>query len=223
MHKKLGPLEAWQWAAILAALAGIYLLYEHNKNTAAAASTTAPTTGADTGTGPIDPTTGLPYASEIGGGGISGAGGVGSGGSLDGPTLQQELSDLGAIEGLFAGLPTGGAGPAGLSPDQEATLNGDLNTLNKTLGQQQKALSGLQKQIGKLKPKPSAAKRTTTHGGTKNPGHRVTTHPHGAKSASSSAPHNARQHHNIAAPTHQRAYAIKPPEPKKKPKPARHH
>lgn len=121
MHKKLGPLEAWQWAAILAGLLLVYYEYEKSKTNAAAAST-AGTSPTDT-SGAIDPTTGIPYADEIGAGagyGASGSGGgVGDSGSTDsGTSLQQELSDLGAIEGLMGGLGgglgLGGTGAGGL-------------------------------------------------------------------------------------------------------------
>lgn len=217
MHKKLGPLEAWQWAAILAGLLLVYYEYEKSKANSAATTSAAGTTSTDN-SGAIDPTTGLPYADEIGNGaGLSGTGGAGStGSSTDGGTsLQQELSDLSTIEGLMSGLGLGTGGSTsnttvagGLSGSQTKTLNADLNKLNKTIGKDQSAISKLQKQVAKL----TTAKKTTKPANHKNPGHHVTTHPGGKKTVSSSAPHNARQHTNIAPPSHQRA----PQHPKKK-------
>lgn len=228
MHKKLGPLEAWQWAAILAGLMLVY--YEYEKSKASSAAATGGTSPTDT-SGPIDPTTGLPYATD--GGGVGG-GYVGTAGSTgaatdSGTSLQQELSDLGSIEGLMSGLglgaapaptdtsstdtsggsdTTAGAG-AGLSTRQTNTLNTDLKTLNKTLKKQSTAITRLQKA---LKPK-----RSTKPANHKNPGHHVTTHPGGKKTATSSAPHNGQQHKNIAPPSHQRA----PARHKRKPRPRR--
>ena len=236
MHKKLGPLEAWQWALIAAGLLLVYYEYEKSKANSAATTTTGTTTTDNTG--PIDPTTGLPYADEIGtGAGISGTGGGGStgdlgslgsstGSSTDGATsLQQELSDLGSIEGLMSnlGLGTGGSTTnttvaGGLSGSQTKTLNTDLTNLNKTISKDQGAISKLQKQVAKL----TAPKKTSKPANHKNPGHQVTTHPGGKKTPTSSAPHNGQQHTNIAPPSHQRA-TQKPaaPKPKPRPKPTR--
>lgn len=223
MHKKLGPLEAWQWAAILAGLMLVY--YEYEKNKANSASTGLPASSTDT-SGAIDPTTGLPYADEVGtGAGASGTGGgVGdtSGSNNSGTSLQQELQDLAAIEQLMAGFPNSGA----LSPAPVGTM-----TELPGIFPPGTKLPGLLNALKPAKPKtakpkrPAKPKKTTKSGGIHNPGHHVTTHPHGAKSATSSAPHNARQHTNVAPPSHQRAahtavpYAIKPPAPKPKPKP----
>lgn len=224
MHKKLGPLETWQWAAILAGLLLAY--YEYEKHNANSTATTPPASSTDT-SGAIDPTTGVPYADELNGtgGAIGSSGSTGSTGSStdSGASLQQELSDLGAIEQLMSGLGLGTGGSttnttvaSGLSGNQTKTLNADLNKLNKTIGKDQSTIGKLQKEIAKF----TAGKRTTKHGGHRNPGHTITTHGDGRKSASSSAPHNARQHHNIAPPAHQRAhtppYAIKPHAPARK-------
>jgi hypothetical protein len=208
MHKKLGPLEAWQWAAMLAGLVVVYYVYEKQKNSAASSASAVPAGSSTDTSGAIDPTTGLPYASEIGtGAGISGGGGSsGTGGISDGGlTLQQELSDLGNIEQLMSGLGLGTGGSTtsttvtgGLSAAQTKTLNKQLTNINKTLT--------------KLAP---TRKKTTKPGNHKNPGHRVTTHPGGKKTAASTAPHNGRQHTNVQPPNHQRA------NPKPKPRPTR--
>lgn len=225
MHKKLGPLEAWQWAAILAGLLLIYYEYEKNKaNTA----TTGTTSSTDT-SGAIDPTTGIPYADEIGAGagyGYSGSGGgIGDTGSTgtstdSGTSLDQELSDLGSIESLMQGLGIGttvSSSPAGLTPGQQNTLNSDLSTLNKTLTRETKTLGSLGKTIATLRKqvaKLQQPKRETKPANHKNPGHHVTTHVGGSRIASSSAPHNGQQHKNIQPPSHQRATHRPAPKPK---------
>ncbi|HEX6461107.1 MAG TPA: hypothetical protein VF032_19480 [Thermoleophilaceae bacterium] len=223
MKKKLGPLQLWQWVAIGVAVGlGAYLWSRRS-------SSTSPGTLAGSAFNPIDPTTGLPVS-----------GGVTTGGATDttgNPTsLQNELADLGAIEQLLAGLqslqplpPVGdqtntdpgtvsvhtGAAPA---PKPKSALEkakervargvGGSKTINELLaagysrGQITHALK-TRSPLGKPKNHPA--------------GHHVTHHAGGRKRAASTHPHNPRQHHNVAPPSHQRHHPTKHPSAAPKP------
>lgn len=218
MKKKLGPLPTWQWLAIGAAIGLAYYIYKSRQATSASSTgTTTPAATPATDLGPIDPTTGAPYAS--GGGGIDPTTGIpyalelaGSNTAPNqnsGPTsLAQELGDLQSIEALMAGLPV----------DTSGVGTGAPTTLDITIKQQ--VTKAKSKAHGVAKKVVQPKKKTTTH----PHGHAVTTHPGGKKTVASTAPQNSRQHQNVQPPSHQRANptvhhtASKPPKPPARPR-----
>jgi hypothetical protein len=193
----MGPLELWQWAAIGAALGIMYYIYKLRQNAAGTAQT-PPAAAGTTSAGPIDPTTGIPYAQE--GGGVSGGTGTQPtlqselgdlqtiqsllGGTAPQSTLEGELGDLASIESLMTGLtlPNGGAtpGPGHVSLPKSYT----------------KQLQALTHEVQKLQRQQRKDGR----------GHKVTRHPGGRHTANSSA-HNAGQRgpKPVSPPNHQRA------------------
>jgi hypothetical protein len=180
MKKKLGPLQLWQWLAIGVALGvGTYL---YRRSHPAATPLPLP---ADAAYNPIDPTTGLPYA----GGFTTGASTLDPGAAQPG-SFADMLEQFQQLEDLLAGLqsltPEPGP-PADTTASTAAVATGAAATKKK-----------------KPKKKPKHKRKPPQHGGNKNPGHHTTSHGHGRKSPSSSAPHNGRQHHNVAPPAHQR-------------------
>lgn len=206
IHKKLGPLEVWQWVAIGAAIGIVIYLRNRSSANAAAATPTATTSATDPNAGYQQG-----YTDGQAAAGQSGAGGGYTGGDgttpADGgaPTsLQQELGDLANIEQLMAGFPPNN-GPA--------TTTGSQGPGKST--QIEKTLRNIDKQLAKL----NKSRTTTHHGGSKNPGHTVTHHHNGAKT-SSSTHHNAGHrstHKTTATPSHQHHTS-----PKTKTQPARH-
>lgn len=201
MHKKLGPLETWQWLAIGAAAGILYYLYQRYQANQAANSSTGTTTtsGTSSDLGPIDPTTGEPYALE--GAYNSGAASTTAAQNSGPTTLSQELSDLAAIEGLQAG-------GTQITPD---TTTSAISALQTALGNETAAVKTLTaaekaqaKLINELKLRVAALQKAATPAGKHNPGHTVTTHNGGKQTATSSAPHSGNNHSNIAPPTHQR-------------------
>lgn len=220
MHKKLGPLELWQWAAIGGVAGLVFLLWRRHAAAAAAAPGTQPYDQASQDQlGPIDPTTGQPYALEAAG--------------AQGKSLGNELQDLGAIEALQAGSPGFGSGAGGAN-----SLTTSLEDLASIVGlMQAMQTSGLVPgPASNTNPAPvsspapygghtgkivgpgkgyiqigpnmyigyGGAIKTAKQAGIANPGHSVS-RGSGGHSASSSSPHNPRQHHNAAPPSHQRA------------------
>jgi hypothetical protein len=217
MKKKLGPLELWQWIAIgVAAGLGAYLLRRGQPAAVAAA------TPADATYNPIDPTTGQPYAGGVSSGGAT----TPTGSPVDPSNGQAGLSDLlnnlGSLEGLLAGLQQMQPGPAtdtdqgtvqgqtGAAPSSKvsatAKSNLDRAKARVKLGRGSTATTKALLKAGYSKGQITHAQKThTLLGKPKNPGHKVTAHiATSRKTASSSAPHNARQHINVAPPSHQR-------------------
>lgn len=200
MNKKVGPLELWQWGAVLIAVAVAVYVYEQYKANQAATTATTPggdtTTGAtsagvpDTsGSGSVDNSTGLPTDT----GSTDTGGGVTSG-------LSQELSDLGAIQGLeqnFADMAANGNGAAGNVPQITVNVPGIATGTSK----KRKPPS-----TGKTSGKGSNRQRT----GSNNPGHVVTNTNNGRQHVTSSAPTNNRQHTNVSPPQHQAQTKAKP-------------
>jgi hypothetical protein len=213
MKRKLGPLQLWQWL-LIGAVVGVGT-YFYTRNRAPAPASATPS---DAQFGPIDPTTGLPFAS----------GGAGGGAPLD-PTavatpatnLPDLLAGFSQLEDLFAGMqsliPTPGAA-TDTSGDTVATATGA-----KKASKKKRPKEGDTRKIGRKKqyfwnghwhsaPK-GAAHKKVTHPGKKNPGHHVTHHKGGKKTAHATAPHNHRQHHNVAPPAHQRHHPTHHPHP----------
>lgn len=210
MKKKLGPLQTYQWLAIGLAAGVLYYIYKARQAAAAAAASTggSPAQASDTTSlGPVDPTTGQPYALEALGGGSNNTAAQNSG-----PTsLAQELSDLGSIETLLAGISqispstgqttTGTAGSQAISSFTGQAAS-DITQIRKTELTLSKQLAAVTKQVDKAKK--AVSKATADAKPTSNPGHTVTYHPDGKQTASSSAPHSSQQHKNVAPPTHQK-------------------
>lgn len=201
IHKKLGPLEMWQWVAIGAALGVMYYIYKLRQNAANQAAAQTPASAAyNASPGPIDPTTGIPYSQEGGG-----AGGAGTGTA---PTLAQELADLGQIQGLQAGMTPQSTLEGELAdlasieslmtgiqlPNGGATPGAGHASLPKGLASELKRLQHEIQQLQRRRPRKDGK------------GHTVHTHPGGRKTANSSA-HNAgrRGPKPVAPPNHQRA------------------
>jgi hypothetical protein len=229
MKKKLGPLETWQWIAIAAAGAIAYYIYRQRH---AAAANTAATTGLSpspaTDLGPIDPTTGQPFALE--GAYTAGAASVPQTPAPSSPitslpdqfnqnagatSLQQELADLAAIQALQANA----GQPAPTTSDMTAGQAGQnaISVFTSTAGAQllaiQKGQSSLNRQMQQVGKQIKKLQQTIAHPATHraNPGHIVTTHPGGKRTAASSAPATSQQHKNIAPPSHQRHNPIRHP------------
>lgn len=219
MKKKLGPLQTYQWLMIGAAIGVLYYIHKVRQQTASGpASSTPSQAAASTDLGPIDPTTGAPFALEgaYQQGAASAATGANNANQNAGPTtLAQELGDLGMIETLITGLNQAlplpatdnsantNAGQAGqaqvtqtmaLEPSQFTAIASGLSTADKGIATINKTVTRIQKAVVHRTTKP-----------TSNPGHTVITHNTGKKSASSSAPANKRQQVNVAPPSHQRA------------------
>lgn len=230
LDRKLGPLPLWQWIAIGAAIGAAALWYRRtHPGTASDAVATA--TPGDAQYNPIDPTTGLPISGGISAGAATGTGAAGAGGSLTDLLTNfqalegllsglQEISPGPAVEtdpGTVAtqtGSPTKAAKAAAktsspLSRAKAAVANGTLGPVNR---RRLKAAGYSDSQIDyHLKHKtPLAAPYAQQHPTKKkttakaSPGHTVTHHGNGKKTASSSAPHNARQHVNVQSPAHER-------------------
>lgn len=189
MQKKLGPLPVWQWILIGAVVGLGTYLYERRAGAAGAAAqdATAAATPADAQYEPIDPTTGLPIA-----GGIStGADTTGDATDTSGTgSLADLLTNFQSLEDLLAGL-------------SEITPAAPGPAVNTDQGQV-KNHTGTKKAKPKKHKARKPAKKKVTTGGHKNPGHHVTHHGHGKKTAGSSAPHNDQQHKHVQAPSHQR-------------------
>lgn len=216
MKKKLGPLQLWQWIAI-GAVAGVgaILIRRHSANAGNAAATVTP---ADATYNPIDPTTGLPYSGGISTGGGTGSTGAPAAGPADFTDL---LNNFGALEGLLAGLqqivpPPGAAQTTdpghvstqtGAAPAKKAKPKSNLERAKArvTQGKGTAKTDATLLAAGYSRGQIAHAKATGQPlGKPKNPGHHVTTHAGGRRTASSSAPHNSRQHTNVAPPSHQR-------------------
>lgn len=104
MKHKIGGVEAWKWAAMVAGLAAIYYVYKARKaNTAASATAATPAPY-------IDPTTGLPYNSATPPGGTAGGSTTSTA-----TTPAQEIADvtglISALQPLFP-APAAPANPA---------------------------------------------------------------------------------------------------------------
>jgi hypothetical protein len=184
LTRKLGPLPMWQWIAIGAALGGVILLYRRSHPSGGAAvGAVGAAIPSDAQYNPIDPTTGLPISGGFSTGPATdtGAAGAGSG------NLTDLLNNFGALEQLLAGLQEIQPGPA-------VDTNSDTP----------KVQTGAKKAKKPAKKKASAKRKPAKHAGHKNPGHHTISHGHGKKTASSSAPHNPRQHHNVQPPSHQK-------------------
>ncbi len=215
MHKKLGPLQAWQWAEIVGGGLLLYYFYRRHAASASAVTATGTPAAAQTGQtdlGPIDPTTGQPYSLE----GAYNAGAAGAANQNSGPTsLQQELADLAAIEALMQGLqpqtpaaagpPTPGTPPPTVDTSG-GTAGGTTSTVATSMGGKVGIVSRAQKKVSHIVSGGIGGGKHATehHHHHHNPGHTVTHWPDGRKSARSSEPHNPRQHRNVAAPNHQR-------------------
>lgn len=224
MKKKLGPLEAWQWAAIGAAAGLLLLLYNRRRGGAAAAASTGSQTPADAqyDVGPIDPTTGLPFSQEGSGGLTSGGGGGGSdplGGIVQNAapmSLADELNDFGLIVGLLSqvqGLtppPATDTSPASTT-DQPAQSTGTQPTSKAEpapgFHKDRKSKTGRDYYLTGIgwvtKARYDIATGVTKLSKPKtNPGHIVTTKG-GKQTARSTAPHTKGQHTTVAPPSHQ--------------------
>lgn len=218
LQKKHGPLETWQWIALAAGSLLIFYLYRRNASssssttvapTPADASANPATTGGATSaipspsTGVVDPTTGQDLSS-LGDLSANGTGGTGTG-----PSLDQELTDFQSIETLLSGLQS-----IAPTPTADGSSTDVTTTLAQPLGQIESTLTGINKTLKGLKVGPAPKKKTATH--PKNPGHTVTTHSNGKKSASSTV-HNAGQRSpqkTVAKPAHQKAPSRHPSKPK---------
>lgn len=196
MKRKLGPLQLWQWILIGAVVgAGTYFYRRQHPAAAAAQDAAAAALPSDAAYNPIDPTTGLPFAGGMSTGPALDATGdvtttAGLGDGTGGGSLSDLLTNFGTLEDLLTGL----TGLTGIAPGPETQT--DQGAVQEQVGTKRASTK-------KAKKKTPKAKKTV-HAGTKNPGHHITSHGHGRKTPSSSAPHNPRQHHNVRPPAHQR-------------------
>lgn len=221
MKHKLGPLQTWQWAAIGAAI-GLVLYLRHRSSTSSTAVTTPGAAADTTSVGPVDPTTGLPYAST-------------NASAIDPTTGLPYSSEGNLISTLLGNLQqtqaqsAPGATTNDTSLQTPPTLQGEITDVAGTLqslqalqafftgeplphaqtpagatGAAQVGVAAGQKNVGTAKPKPHPKPKPKHKAGSKNnPGHTITTHPNGRQTASSSAPASAHQHTNVAPPAHQ--------------------
>lgn len=209
MKKKIGPLEAWQWGAIVLAIALAYYIYKkHSASTAAStlAATPAPTDqtgspGTDTSSGPgsasgtdpnlIDQQTGQPYFGEINqdiSALTSGLAGLAA----------QEQTDATAIENALGSL------PSQLAPQVQAQVAPGVEVLapivepggiakeqvSKTMGHGSQKRTAAEKNHAAAQRRSKAISEAVSKVGTaiaqgsiKNPGHIVTSTPSGASAA----------------------------------------
>jgi len=182
--KKLGPLPLWQWILIGAALGIGTVLYRRGHPAAqAAGDAVAAATPSDAEYNPIDPTTGLPI----------------SGGFSTGPATSQ-TGDVTSPADQFAGYLSNLETLLSLVSPADASAGAASETDQGAVQTQ----VGTKKAKPKKTPKKKAKPKKTTRAGDRNPGHHVTAHGNGKKTAGSSAPHNPRQHHNVQSPSHQR-------------------
>lgn len=232
MKKKIGPLEAWQWGAIVLTIALAYYLYKkHSASTAAAtlAATPAPTDqtgspGTDSSAGPgsasttdpnlIDQQTGQPYFGEI---------------NADINALTQGLAGLAAQENNNATAIENALGslPSQLSPSAQPGFASTLPLIVSETSPNGKDLSklmghGSQKQTAKEKQQIAAQRRAKAvaeaiakagtaigHGSIRNPGH-IVTHSRNGASAATHHVGSTSISKRVAPAQHQRA-----PEPPK--------
>lgn len=237
MKKKIGPLEAWQWGAVVLSLVlGYYLYQKYQANAAANAAVNAanaaqpaPTTGtpgSDSSAGPgsasgtdpnlIDPTTGQPLLGEIN----QDITGLAAG--IQGLTAQ-EATDATAIENALGSLPSQLA-PAAAAAISPGVTNVNItvprtpanpgNHVKKTMGHKSAALTAAEKVAAAATRQAQAVGEAVTAAGTsisvgskKNPGHIVTHTPHGASAASAHAASAFSVAKAIAPPSHQKAPA----------------
>ena len=206
IKRKLGPLPLWQWMLIGAVVGVGTVLYRRgHPSSSAAQNALAAATPSTAQYNPIDPTTGMPIAGGVSGG-FSTAPTTDTSGLTANTTNQapgQNLTDLltgfGQLEGLLAGLTEmQGTAAAPVEPGPVSATDGPFDPSR--VGPQ----VGTKRAPKKTKTKRPKKYKKTTHAGAGNPGHAVISHGGGRKSPSSSAPHNPRQHDNVAAPHHQR-------------------
>jgi hypothetical protein len=238
LQKKLGPLALWQWIAIGAAVGGAIVLWRR-AHPGAASDAAATATPSDAEFNPIDPTTGLPISGGISSGAATDTGAAGAGGSLTdllsnfgalesllsglqeispGPAVETDPDTVAAQTGSkkSAAAKKAGSSLSPLARAKKALTSGKLGPINR---QRLKAAGYTDAQISyHLKHKtplgaPYAQQHPTkkTKPAKKNPGHTTTSHGNGKKTASSSAPHNPRQHVNVQSPAHQRHPPTKHP------------
>lgn len=234
LDRKLGPLPLWQWIAIGAAIGAAALWYRRTHpgaaSDAAGAATPSdaqynpidPTTGL-----PISGGFSTGAATDTGASGSGGSLGdlLSNFGTLEqllvglqeinpGPavetdpatTAMQTGSNTAAAKSASAKKPTKASA---LASAKAAVASGKLGPINR---QRLKAAGYSDSQIDyHVKHKtPLAAPYAQQHPTKKqaaakaSPGHTITTHGNGKKTASSSAPHNPRQHVNVQSPAHQR-------------------
>jgi hypothetical protein len=226
MKRKLGPLPLWQWALIGAAVGLATVLYRRG-HAGAVSDIAAAATPSGAQYNPIDPTTGLPMS----GGMSSGAGSPSVDFSqlaaaiasqmpqqqAPGDDLATTLSNFGSLESLLSGLseiqgtPEPGDAVDASSDVPQTQLGTKRAKKPKTVVKRSKAHGGALSvfhdygngRVVYVRPAKAKAKRKTD-GGHSNPGHHVTHHGGGKSTAHSSAPHNSRQHQNVAPPAHQR-------------------
>jgi hypothetical protein len=238
MHKKLGPLQAWQWLAIGVAVGLAGYLYKRHEGSTASADTTSADDAAtpvaddgsgegggsdyggdsgddDTGSNAIDPTTGATYASELA---TAQAGDATTAAVTDanGDPLDSGLDELGQVATALSSL------GLDITPADAAT-GSTTNVLNlpKAVTKEIHQIPNLTKQVQKLNKqladKQNRAKSSKTHK-TTNTGHRITTHGNGSKTASSNS-HVAGQRSpakTVRPPAHQKVTSKKKPVTKGK-------
>lgn len=219
MKKKLGPLPLWQWIVIGAVVGVGTVLYRRGHTSTAQAALTA-VTPSDAAYNPIDPTTGLPISGGASTGAASTTGTTGTATTAAAPTLSDTLTAFGQLETLLTGLTEiqgPYVGPDSVGPAVQTDPAAVSQQVGTTKAPASKTFTKRSPSTGKMtiyrvgasgKPIPvgpaPAKKKTTKSAGAKNPGHATTSHGGGKKTATSSAPHNARQHHNVQSPSHQR-------------------
>jgi len=237
VKRQLGPLKLYQWIMI-GAIVGVGT-YLYNKRKGSTTSNVAPTdsgTLADTtgntdagsptssGTGdlgPVDPSTGLPYAWEYI---TSQMAQPQSMSNLPGyispdDPLWGVLADIAGQQPATGGAAASAAGNNGAAhvaavtgAKPKLTAKGAMYAPfghNKPATKAGYTIKGLGRGFWEYVPIP---KKVTRPPG--NPGHTATPHASGKQTISSSAPHNGNQHKSIAPPSHQKAPT---------PKPAQHH
>jgi len=233
VKKKIGPLEAWQWGAIVLAIAVAYYFYKKHAaaSSATLAATPAPTDttgtpGTDTSSGPgsanpvsdpnlIDPSTGQPLLSEINQDITSLSSGLQN-------LATQEATDATAIENALGSLPSqlgpitsAQTGSVGLQPLVVQVTSPNGSEQGKTIGHaSQKATAAekralaAQRRATAVAEAVSKAAESISIGSKRNPGHIVTSHPSGSNARTHDV--GTRSHAKTVSPAQ---HQIAPPAP----------